>query len=110
VLVAPKHFNGINEIVFAYDESAAAAFAIKQFSYLLLELENCKLTIVQVMENETEQPVHIGKLSQMISCHYSNVHFQKLYGKASSELSSYLFNKKRAIVIMGSYGRDSFFP
>jgi nucleotide-binding universal stress UspA family protein len=107
VVVAPRHFNGIDEIVFAYDESASAAFAIKQFSYLLPELENRKLTIVQVMEGETGEPIQIGRLSQMISCHYSNVHFHKLYGQASTELFSYLFNKQKTIVIMGSYGRNS---
>lgn len=108
LLIAPANFEGIEEIVFAYDGSAAAAHAIKQFSYLLPELEDCRLTIVQVVNESGQQDPNSAKLAKLVSSHYSNAHFKKLYGSPSPELFAFLLSKKSALVVMGSYGRSAF--
>jgi len=108
VMIAPDVFEGVEEIVFAHDGKAAAAHAIKQFSYLLPELEDCRLTIVRVVdEGEREDPDE-GKLARLVSTHYSNAHFKILYGRPNSELFAFLMNKKKTLVVMGSYGRSAF--
>ncbi|MBO9616991.1 MAG: universal stress protein [Dyadobacter sp.] len=108
VMIAPDHFEGVDEIVFAYDGNAAAAHAIKQFSYLLPELGDTRLTIVQVISDEVQEDAHDGKLARLVSSHYSNAHFKKLYGRANSELFAFLMNRKKSLVVMGSYGRSTF--
>lgn len=108
VLIAPRLFEGIEQVVFAYDGNAAAVHAIKQFTYLLPELEDCRLTIVQVIRDGEREDPNTDKLAQLISSHYSNVHFKKLYGRANSELFTHLTDKKKTLVVMGSYGRNAF--
>lgn len=108
VMIAPAYFEGVDEIVFAYDGNAAAAHAIKQFSYLLPELEDCRLTIVQVVNEGEQDDPNIAKLVPLVSSHYSNAHFKKLHGHPSSELFTFLTHKKKALVVLGSYGRSAF--
>nr|WP_295924417.1 universal stress protein [uncultured Dyadobacter sp.] len=108
VMIAPGSFEGVEEIVFAYDGNATAAHAIKQFSYLLPELEDYRLTIVQVIGQEEQEGPDTGKLARLISSHYSNAHFKKLYGRPGPELFAFLKNKRKALVVMGSYGRSTF--
>jgi hypothetical protein len=52
-VLAPAEFTGIDEIIFCYDASKSAVFAIKQFSYLFPEFSTKKLTVLEV-EHETE--------------------------------------------------------
>ena len=108
VMIAPDHFEGVEEIVFAHDGNAAAAHAIKQFSYLLPELGDTRLTIVQVLSEGEHEDANDGKLARLVSSHYSNAHFKKLYGRPNSELFAFLINKKKTLVVMGSYGRSTF--
>jgi len=108
VMIAPAYFEGVEEIVFAYDGNAAAVHAIKQFSYLLPELEDCRLTIVQVIGENEPEDADTSKLARLVSSHYSNAHFKKLYGRPNSELFAFLANKQKTLVVMGSYGRNAF--
>lgn len=106
VLVAPTNLSEIKEIVFAYDGSRSAVFAIKQFTYLFPELAEKKAIVLQVNKEEdmpvTEQE-HLGKWLRL---HYASIGFQVLQGKATEELFSYLHDRQHTIVVMGAYGRN----
>ena len=106
VVIAPFSFYGIDEIVFAYDGSASSVFAIKQFSYLLPQLSNKKITILQVDENGDLPPVDNHKIRELLQNHYDGMGFQFLHGKASDKLFNYLLLKKHAFVVMGAFGRN----
>jgi nucleotide-binding universal stress UspA family protein len=108
VMIAPDIFEGVEDIVFAHDGNAAAAHAIKQFSYLLPELADARLTIVQVINEGEQEDPNDGKLARLVSSHYSNVHFRKLYGRPNSALFGFLMNRKKTLVVMGAYGRSTF--
>jgi hypothetical protein len=105
VMVTPITFTDIDQLVLAYDESSSSAFAVKQFSYLFPELDELKLTMLHVIENENE--IQIKKLSNWLSAHYNCADFKTMTGQARSELYKYLFNRKKTLVIMGAYGRNS---
>ena len=107
VIIAPESFEGLNEIVFAYDGSKSAMFAIKQFTYLFPELVGKKLALVQVNEsgewnNEDKYP-----LKEWLQNHYADFVFEALKGDPGTRLFDYLFKKKNIIVVMGSYGRNT---
>jgi len=106
VLVAPTSLSEIKEIVFAYDGSRSAVFAIKQFTYLFPELAEKKAVVLQVNKDEdmpvTEQE-HLGKWLRL---HYSSIGFQVLQGKATAALFTYLYDRQHTIVVMGAYGRN----
>lgn len=105
VITAPHHFDGIEEMVFACDGGAASIHAIKQFAYLLPELEDTKLTVIEVIGSEKNSAIDTTKLRQLVSSHFANVHYEELGGKVKTALFSYLFNKRKTMVIMGAFSR-----
>jgi hypothetical protein len=107
VVIAPYSFYGIDEIVFAYDSSASSVFAIKQFSYLLPELSDKKITILQVDENGDLPTIDNHKIRELLQMHYGGMGFQFLHGNPSEELFAYLLLKKNSFVVMGAFGRNT---
>jgi hypothetical protein len=106
VLVAPQQSTGIEEIVFAYDGSRSAVFAIKQFTYLFPELADKKAIVLQVNKDDSLPVTEKEKLGKWLRMHYSGIGFQVLKGKASEELYGRLLGKQNTIVVMGAFGRS----
>lgn len=107
VVLAPYSFNGIEEILLAYDGGASSAFAMKQFSYLFPELADLRVTIMQVSEEEHVPIVEKKKLVSFLQMHYSSIGFRILIGKAEEELQKYLQDKKNIFVVMGAFSRKN---
>ncbi|WP_221393536.1 universal stress protein [Dyadobacter sp. NIV53] len=112
VLVTPVKFDGIDEIVFTYDGGAAAAFAIRQFANIFPELDEERISVVQVNKQEGSGDEH--NLKQYLRMHYANASFHELNGDPNQELFKFLFQRKKALVVMGAYSRSklsrNFFP
>jgi len=106
VVIAPFSFAGIDEILFAYDGSPSAVFAIKQFIYLFPELADKKITVLQVTEKDDEPIIEKEKIGELLQLQYSAIGFQQLYGNAANELYRYLLGKKNVFVVMGAFGRS----
>lgn len=105
VAIAPYSFDNISEIMFAYDGSASAIHAIKQFSYLFPGLSDCMLTILQVSDEKPAPLIEKKKLIEFMQAHYSSIGYRIFEGKASDELFRFLHDKKNMFVVMGAYGR-----
>lgn len=108
VIIAPERFDGIDQIVFAYDGSRSAAFAMKQFTYLFPELDDQKVTIFHVNDSAKWTAEEKRKLTGWLKNHYSAVSFETAGGDAGYELLAYLFRKKNVFIVMGAYGRSAF--
>lgn len=106
VLIAPDHFEAIEEIVFAYNSTASSLYAIKQFTSLFPELRKHKISVVNVRQDETPAIEDQFKMKEWLKAHYDNVEFVILKGQASDELFGYLIDRKNTFVVMGSYGRN----
>ena len=106
VIIAPKAFTGVDELIFTYDGSRSAAFAIKQFTYLFPELADKKAIVLQVNKDESVPVTEKEKLGKWLRMHYSSIGFQVLQGKASEELYGHLLGKQHTIVVMGAFGRS----
>jgi hypothetical protein len=104
VMIAPYAFDGIEEIIFAYDGSSSAMFAIKQFSHLFPSLTDKKLTVLQVNSKKDDAVTEKDKIRNLLQMHYSSIGFDTITGIASEELYTYLLNKRNAIVVMGAFG------
>lgn len=107
VILAPEKFQGAEEIIFCYNGSASAVFAIKQFTYLLPQLSNRKVVLLEVNEtgNEEFNESHRRILS-WLRVHYPSVVFYNLEGNAKDKLFTYLMNKPNRLVVLGAYGRS----
>jgi nucleotide-binding universal stress UspA family protein len=105
VMVAPLSFCRIDQIVFAYDGSRSAVFAIKQFTYLFPELTDKKAIILQVNKEVAIPLTEKEKMGGLLKMHYSGIGFRILNGKAANELFNFLQEKKNTMIVMGAYGR-----
>jgi hypothetical protein len=106
VMIAPSANTTLDEIVFCYDGSPSALFAMKQFTYLLPELTDTKGTIVQVKQRDELPAEEKRRLTAWLSRHFSYTDYVSLEGKAEDELIKYLLKKKYCMVVMGAYGRN----
>ncbi|MCG2616276.1 universal stress protein [Terrimonas sp. NA20] len=107
VIIAPGSFEGIDEIVFAYDGSKSSAFAIKQFAILLPELHDKKATVLHVRKNGEWSNEEKQHFLDWIQNHYSNIGFRVIEGNTDDGLFDYLFKRKNSFIVMGAYGRSN---
>lgn len=103
VIVAPFHFDGIEEIVFAYDGGFSSVFAMKQFTYLFPELADKKLTILEITDQE--EVTERQRLGDLISMHYLQIGYETVKGNVSGTLLNKLLGRKNTFVIMGAFGQ-----
>ncbi|TWF42296.1 hypothetical protein FHW36_10251 [Chitinophaga polysaccharea] len=105
VIIAPSSFTPIHEVVYCYDGSASAVFAMKQLAYLLPELGEFRATVVQV--NDEDIPANERKhITNWLSRHFESSDIVNLKGKSEQALFDFLLKKQDALVVMGAYGRN----
>ena len=107
VIVSPERFHVIDEVVFLYNGSASSLYAIKQFTYLFPQLNNKKITIIQVNEAGEWQDPDKYKFKEWLKNHYSDLHFEAYSGQTNSILFDALFARKNIFLVMGAYGRSA---
>jgi hypothetical protein len=107
VIAAPGKLPEIEDIVFCYDGSASSVFAIKQFTYILPELKNKNVTLLEVNRNGyvDKDEKHI-RMMAWIRAHYPSAYYHTLKGDVKDVLVQYLQTRKNAIAVMGAYGRS----
>ena len=106
VVLSPHVFHGIEEIVFCYDTSKSAIFAMKQFTYLFPQFAEKKVTLLAATRfvKKLDEKEHVGA---WLKNHYSQIGFEILEGQASDELFKYFLGKQNTFVVMGAYGRSA---
>ncbi|HLI93783.1 MAG TPA: universal stress protein, partial [Puia sp.] len=89
----------------AYDASASAVWAIKQFTYLFPEYHDKKVLVVNVRNSRDEFIEESFKMKEWLREHYQDVEFHVLTGNPSDQLFAFLLERKNSFVVMGAYGR-----
>lgn len=107
VIVAPQNFDGIDEIIFAYNSSKSAAFAIKQFTYLFPEFDDRKVIVLRVNKEGVWADHDKYNLREWLQNRYSAIEFEAVKGNAEDKLFDYVFKRKNAFIVMGAYGRNA---
>jgi len=111
VLIAPEYFEQIDEVIFAFDGSKGAAFAIKQFYYQLHELADKKITIVHINEGAINgrQAIQKSNFKEWLDMHFANISFLELSGNPSDLLFKYFLENNadnNKLLVMGAFGRS----
>jgi hypothetical protein len=107
VIIAPERFEELSEIILAYNGSASAVFAIKQFTYLFPHLRDKKVTIMQMNNSGQWQDPDKHNFTEWLKGHYTNLHFEAVKGKADQGFLDFIFNRKKMFLVMGAYGRNA---
>lgn len=107
VLIAPASFEGIDEVIFTFDGSRSASFAIRQFTNLFPELGEKKAIVLHISKDGVWDNVDKQKFLEWMKMHYSAIGFQLLEGNTDDRLFDYLFKRKNSFIVMGAYGRSA---
>lgn len=107
VIIAPGDFYSIDELIFTYDNTKSAAFALKQFTYLFPALSDKKVTILQVNKSGAWQEDEKAALRGWLQHNYSSIGFQALKGDEQDAFFTFLSGRKNAFIVMGAYGRNA---
>lgn len=105
VMIAPASFEGVEEIVFTFDGSRSAAFAIRQFTHLFPELSETKAVVLHVSKDGEWNEREKHKFLEWMKMHYSAIGFHIMQGETDDRLFDYLFKRKNSFIVMGAYGR-----
>jgi hypothetical protein len=107
VLLAPEHCTYLDEIIFCYNGTASSMFAIRQFTYMLPELKDCKVSVLEISKNDKPEFNEGHKrLMDWLRMHYDSVRYQVVTGNAADELFTHLFMHHDKMVVIGAYGRN----
>ncbi|MEO7265131.1 MAG: hypothetical protein ABIW38_09475 [Ferruginibacter sp.] len=106
VIVVPENFEFPEINILAYDGSDDAVFAIKQFAYLFPELANRETLLVFASEDSDKDFPDKIQLEELVARHFSNLILMKLDVNPKKYFSSWILEKKSAMLISGSYGRS----
>ena len=90
----------------AYDGSDSAVFAIKQFAYLFPELCGNETLLVYAREKKDSQFPDENNTEELAKQHFKNLDLLKLRINAKKYFTSWLIEKKKALLIGGSFGRS----
>ncbi len=101
VVIASENFETVDELVFSYDGTEAAAYAIKQFTYLFPQLSETKAIFLLSDKKNEFNTIDHRKIGDYLKAHYSAVGFQQ----GTGELDSILTGKKNTLVVTGSHSQ-----
>lgn len=105
VLLVPEKFAFPESIILAYNGKEDSVFAIKQFAYLFPELTSKQTVLVYAnKEAEVDFPDKI-QIEELAARHFSNLTLFKLEANPKKYFSSWILDKKSALLVCGSYGR-----
>ncbi|WP_217605414.1 hypothetical protein [Chitinophaga sp. GbtcB8] len=108
VVIAPDGFESIEEVIFTCDNSRAAMFAIKQFTYLFPQLHHRKAVLLNVSEPGKTLGEDKYKLKEWLKAHYNNIELVLLEdSNVKARLLEYLLKQKKVFIVMGAYGRST---
>jgi hypothetical protein len=97
----------VEELIFTYNGSASSVYAIKQFTQMFPALSEKIVTLLYIAENGLESVPEHTKIMNYLQYHYDKIAIRILKGNPSDEITSFLRNRKAALVTFGAYGRSA---
>lgn len=112
VLLSPEQFQRIDEVIFAFDGSKSASFAIRQFAYMLPSFCAAKVIVINISEEggkDTSIAAHHPSFTQWMELHCPNYRQITLVGNARDVLFNYFMenDNNNKLLVAGSFGRSA---
>lgn len=106
-IVIPNDFIFPTSNILAYDGSDSSVFAIKQFAYLLPELVGNKTVLVYVNTEDQKSMPNEPYIEELAARHFKDLTITKLDIDPKKYFSTWIADKKSAVLISGAFGRSS---
>lgn len=109
VIVVPEKARDIGHVLFTYDGSPHAIYAIREFLHLFPNaLKLVETTLLTVVASEDERKEGVDQLLEYLKLYLPNVARERLVGNTSDELLHFAELSNNALVVIGGYGRSAF--
>lgn len=105
IVIVPETFIAPDNIILAYDGSAASVFAIKQFAALLPEFTKLETTLVYVNPAEKHGFPEMDFIEELAERHFSNLNFLKLEIEPEKYFSTWISDRKNTMLVTGAKSR-----
>lgn len=106
VVIAPEGFEGIDQVIFSFDNSRSSVFAIKEFTHLFPEMHDRKAVILSITAPGNTALEDKYKLKEWLRAHYQDTNVMVLEdSNKRARLLEYLLAQKNAFIVMGAFGR-----
>jgi hypothetical protein len=106
VIVIPETFTSVGHLFMAYDGTRESIYAIKQFCHLCPGLTDLPTEILYIHENADTIP-DLESLQQFTRLKFGSMSFSKLDFNAAEYFSTWIGEKKNAMLVSGSFGRST---
>lgn len=105
VVAVPERFEEPNSIILAYDGSASSVYAIRQFAMLIPELAKLDTLLVYVHPDAGAEIPDKAYIEELTARHFPNLSFLHLDINPKKYFSTWLADRKNAMLVTGSQGR-----
>jgi len=109
VLLVPRKFRPINNLVLLFDGEPSSVHAIKMFSYTLYSLKHNPTEVLTVQQVKQSSHVPDNRLmKEFAKRHFPEAVFTVLNGNPEIEIENYLKKKNEtSLVVLGAYRRSA---
>jgi hypothetical protein len=108
VMVVPEDYTSCEHLFFAYDGSKESVYAIKQFAYLFPQMTDLPSEMVYIRDEPFSTIPDLEHLRQFTKAHFNCISFSKLQFRAAHYFSTWISERKKVMLVTGSYGRSAF--
>lgn len=106
LFLIPFTAHDIEEIVFLYDGTMSSAAAIRQFTYLIPQFHNKRVTILQINEEVNHLREDRYKFKQWLKGLYLDLHFEKANEETLKNTYEAMLKKTDRILVSGIDNTD----
>ncbi len=106
VLLVPEKYDFPKSTFLAYDGSENSVFAIKQFAYLFPEFKDKETLLLYASDDPNHDFPNRSQIEELVARHFSDLSLFKLDINPKKYFSTWIGNKKSALLVCGSYGRS----
>jgi hypothetical protein len=106
-IIVPNSFLFPTSNILSYDGSDSSVFAIKQFAYLFPELSENQTALVYVASNDEKKLPNEPYIEELAARHFKDLTITTMDIDPKKYFSTWIADKKTAILISGAFGRSS---
>lgn len=108
VLVVPKNYQPIDNLVLLYDGEPSSVYAIKMFSYLLPVIKHLETWVVTIKGEKDSRHVPDNRLmKEFMKRHFPKAEYHVYKGQPEDQIISFLQRRKdHCLVVLGAYQRS----
>jgi hypothetical protein len=107
VLLLSKEVEIFDKVIITYDGHSSSIHAMRQYAYLFTSWHHLPVYLVSVLPQNILEIEYKDQVEDWLNLQFPDVHINILKGEVKEELPLFISLNQNALVVMGSFGRNS---